>query len=80
MGPRFGLVLGSNDEAVPEEDFGGYGHVEEDKVRFRNARSVEEVFEGADSSPVKVENFVQGGDGVCDYPKARSSSFGSRLL
>ena len=49
-------------------------------MRLRDAGSVEQVFEGAHSGPVKVEDFVQGGHVVYDSPKARSLSCCSRLL
>lgn len=53
--------MGGNDEAVPEEGFGGYGHIEEGEMRLLGAGNVEQFFEGADSGPVEVEDFVEGG-------------------
>lgn len=72
------MVLGGNDEAVPEEGFGGYGHIEEGEMRLLGAGNVEQFFEGADSGPVEVEDFVEGGHVVCDSSEARA--FTCRLL
>lgn len=69
-GTRFGLVLGGEDEAVPEEDFGDDGHVEEGEVWLLGAGSVEQFAEGVDGGAVEVEDFVKGGHVVCDPSEA----------
>lgn len=70
--------MGGNDETIPEEDFGGYGHVEEREVRLLDAGTAEKLFEGVDSGAVKVENFIEGGHVVCDVSEARDCA--SRCL
>lgn len=72
--PGFGLVLGGDDEAVPEEDFGGDGHVKEGEVRLLDTGRVEQFLEGADGGAVEVENFVERGHAVGDLsePRARA--------
>jgi len=51
--PGFRLVLGGDDEAVPEEDFGGDGHVEEGEVRLVDAGRVKQFLEGADGGAIE---------------------------
>ena len=73
-------MLRGEDEAVPKEDFGSYGHVEEGDVWLLDAASVEQVLEGADSGAVEVEDFVEGGHVVCNSSKARSCACRRHLL
>ena len=70
----FGLVLGGDDEAVPEEDFGGYGHVEEGEVRFLDGGRVEQFVEGVDGRAVKEEDFVEWRHLVWNLSEARSGA------
>lgn len=67
-----GLVLGGDDKAVPEEDFGGDGHVEQGQVRLLDGRRVEQFFEGAGGGAVEVEDFVEWGQAVGDSFEARA--------
>ena len=77
--PGFGLVLGGDDETVPEEDFGGYGHVEEGEVRLLDGGRVEQFVEGVDGRAVEVEDFVKGWHEVCDLSEVRAGAY-RRLL
>lgn len=72
--PGSGLVLGGDDEAVPEENFGGDGRVEEGEVRLLDAGGIEQFFEGADGGAVEVKNFVERGLAIDDSSEARDSA------
>ena len=72
--PGFGLILGGDDEAVPEEDFGGDGHVEEGEVRLLDAGRVEQFFEGADGGAIEVKDFVERGHAIGDFSETRASA------
>ncbi len=72
--PGFRLVLGGDDEAVPEEDFGGDGHVEEGEVRLVDAGRVKQFLEGADGGAIEVEDFVEWGHAVGDLSEPRASA------
>ncbi len=72
--PGFKLVSGGDDEAVPEEDFGGDGHVEEGEVRLVDAGRVKQFLEGADGGAIEVEDFVEWGHAVGDLSEPRASA------
>ena len=77
--PGFGLVLGGDDEAVPEEDLGGYTHVEEGEVRLLDRGRVEQLVKSLDSGAVEVQDFVEGGHVVCDLSEALTGACGYLL-